>query len=72
MHTKIFTIETNGDLKSLKWTSKINQKLLINGDLMQDYVSCHTPDQLEKFKNFPSNTLHTIIKNSKSLDCRYS
>lgn len=57
-----FTIETNGDLKSLKWTSKINQKLLINGDLMQDYVSCHTPDQLEKFKNFPSNTLHTIIK----------
>jgi hypothetical protein len=57
-----FTIETNGDKESFKWSSEIDQKSLPNGDLMQDYISYHSKDQLEKYKNFPNGTLHTIIK----------
>ena len=57
-----FTIETNGDKENFKWTSEIDQKSLPNGDLLQDYISDHPPDQLEKFKPFPKGVLHTMIK----------
>ena len=57
-----FSIETNGDKESFKWSSEIDQKLLPNGDLMQDYISYHPPEQLEKFKPFPEGVLHTMIK----------
>jgi branched-subunit amino acid aminotransferase/4-amino-4-deoxychorismate lyase len=54
--------ETNGDLKSFKWSAEIDQKLLIHGNLMEDYINYHSSEQLEKFKPFPENVLHTIIK----------
>jgi hypothetical protein len=57
-----FTIETNGDKKSFKWSSEIDQKSLPNGDLMHDYISYHPPEQLEKLKPFPKGVLHTMIK----------
>jgi hypothetical protein len=57
-----FTIETNGNLKDFIWTSDINQKSLKYGDIMNDYIHYHTPDQLEKFKNFQENTLTTVVK----------
>lgn len=57
-----FCIETNGDLKSFKWSAEIDQKLLIHGNLMKDYIYYHSSEQLEKFKPFPENVLHTIIK----------
>lgn len=57
-----FIIETNGDKLSFKWRSEIDQKSLLNGHLMGDYISLHPPEQLEKFKPFPNNALHTIVK----------
>jgi len=57
-----FTIETNGDLKSFVWKTKINQAKIKNGEIMSDYISYHSSDQLQKFKPFLENTLHTIIK----------
>ena len=57
-----FIIETNGDKESFKWNSEIDQKSLPNGDLMQDYISYHPPEQLEKLKPFPKGVLHTMIK----------
>jgi hypothetical protein len=57
-----FTIETNGDKESFKWSSEIDQTSLSGGDLMQDYISYHSKEQLEKYKNFPNDALRTIIK----------
>ena len=57
-----FTIETNGNFTDFKWKSKINQKLLKHGEIMKEYINYHSPDQLEKFKPFLNDTLHTIIK----------
>ena len=58
-----FIIETNGDLNNFQWFSEINQRKESKyGDLLSDYISFFPPKQLEKFKPFPENVLHTLIK----------
>ena len=39
-----------------------NEKKLKNGDLLGDYISSHSKEQLQKFKPFLENTLHAIVK----------
>ena len=56
--TKYFSENDGG----FKWHSSINQKALHYGNILNDYVSCHAPDQLYKFKLLPQNTLPSIVK----------
>ena len=56
------TITTNGDQTDFTWESEINQKNTEYGDVIGDYVHCHPPDQLDKFRPMDENTLKTIIK----------
>ena len=56
-------IETNGDGVSFQWKSEINQVNIPKvGHIIYDYVHFHTPDQFDKFKPLPPNTLKTILK----------
>jgi len=54
------TIMPSGD--GFYWKISINQAALKFGDVISNYVSEHTPEQLYKFKKFPKNTLPTILK----------
>jgi hypothetical protein len=56
------TIKTFGDYSSYSWASEIDQEKLKYGEVMNQYLNIHTPDQLEKFKPFPIHTLHTIFR----------
>jgi hypothetical protein len=54
-------IETNGDLDTFFWHTPASQKEMC--PMADDAVSWHSQDELFKFqKNFPSNTLKSIIK----------
>jgi hypothetical protein len=57
-----FTIKTFGDYSSFSWASEIDQEKLKYGEVMNQYINVHTPDQLEKFKPFPIHTYHTIFR----------
>jgi len=51
-----------GDLTYFNWGLEIDQKKLPLGNYMGNYIEWHTGDQLKKYKDFPPNTLHTILK----------
>jgi hypothetical protein len=56
-------IETFGDGVSFDWRTEIDQaKIPEVGDILNDYVHYHSPDQFDKFKPFTGNTLKTILK----------
>jgi len=57
-----FVIHTNGDGVSFDFECEIDQKKLMYGDLMNDYISLHPASQLFDFGNFKKNTLKTIVK----------
>ena len=58
-----FEISTNGDGESFQWRSEIDQQSIQLGEFnVGPYVHYHTPDQFNKFKEFPDNCLRTIIK----------
>lgn len=57
-----FTITTNGDGKSFEWHTQNDQKQLMYGELMENYISHHPPRQLFDFGQFKKDTLETIIK----------
>tara|TARA_R110000751_G_scaffold281937_1_gene384964 strand:+ start:1604 stop:2215 length:612 start_codon:yes stop_codon:yes gene_type:complete len=56
------SIKTNGDKESLIVATPYNQKEGFQGNIIQDYVSCHPPQQMDIFKPMPKHTLKTIIK----------
>ena len=55
-------IETNGDGHSFSASVREDQKQLAKGTHVGDYVSSHSPEQLQMFKPFTSETLASIIK----------
>ena len=56
------TIQTFGDNVTYAWGTPYNQKDGLHGKFIGDYVCDHPPDQLKSFKDFPLNTLHTVLK----------
>lgn len=56
------TISTNGDGESFTSSTPIDQMNYDGGNYAGPYVARHTPDQLAAFKEFPPNTLKTLIK----------
>ena len=54
------TITPSGDW--FYWKTSIDQAASKFGDVINNYVSAHNPEQLYKFKQFPKNTLPTILK----------
>lgn len=56
-------IETFGDGVDFNWKTEIDQsKISEIGHILNNYVHYHTPDQFDKFKPLPNNTLKTILK----------
>lgn len=56
-------VETFGDGVDFNWKTEIDQsKIPEVGHILNDYVHYHTPDQFDRFKPLPSNTLKTILK----------
>ena len=56
------TITTNGDGTSFEWRTPYNQKKGKFGVPLDDYVSSHSYDQLEKFRSSGDHCLNTVIK----------
>lgn len=56
------SISTNGDGISFSATVPYNQKKGLHGDILNDYVSYHSAEQLDTFKPVSKHTLKTIIK----------
>lgn len=59
-----FSITTNGDNISFKYAVSEQQLKKPNGKYMGSYICSggHPPSQLQQFKEWPTNTLHTVIK----------
>lgn len=55
-------IETNGDGHSFSAATREDQIQLASGTHVGNYVSSHSPEQLQMFKPFTSETLASIIK----------
>jgi len=56
-------IETYGDGVDFNWRTEIDQSALPEvGEILNNYVHYHTPEQFDKFKPVPANTLKTILK----------
>jgi len=56
-------IETFGDGVGFNWKTEISQaKIPRVGSILNEYVHYHSPDQLDKFKPLPDNTLKSILK----------